>query len=145
MEGKKWKTPPGELGDKKSDYTQGLSTIFQIQPHTLLVDTEQRNSLCFSSISMTYYVFKTKRSMLIVLMGIADYITSCIPSCAIICGCPSKSAPLYAFNRLCQFINPSSSGRMLFFYPPRMIGPDNPSDPVTLLRQSRIFIFPPLS
>lgn len=51
---------------------------------------------------------------------------------------PLAGAP----NRVCQFINPSCRGRMLFFSPPWMIGPDSQSEPVTVKRQSGVF-FPP--
>ncbi len=57
---------------------------------------------------------------------------------------PLQGAPSCASNRLCQFINRSSSRRMLFFSP-WMIGPDSLGDPVTLKRQSRIFFFPHLN
>lgn len=40
VKGKQWKTPQRELRDKKNYYISGLSSKFQIQPHTLLLDTK---------------------------------------------------------------------------------------------------------
>lgn len=128
------------LRANQSHYMSGVSTIFQLRPHSLRLDTKFLLSGGIWYFFVNYYMLQTTgliANLVDVNLSLFNLPTSLLYHYLQL---SRTVTPSRASNRLCQFINPAAAVKTPLVYPWTMAA-DTGSKPATVRRQSRLFDF----